>query len=424
MKILSSELSMEATKGHTDVTRLALSQTRQNPNNLTQFNLNLPRNFSGTAFSYQAGASSTSTIENSTENGEKLCTVESQHTLAKELVQTLTGRSASVTTDSQHSPSTELITGNRRPVTRFYRVGNQPFQINLGVNATTIETQSLKVNSSGSVRTEDGREINFTLDLFMESREVSQTITGFSGLGGVLVDPIVLNFTAGLDMLEDDFSFSFDLDCDGEEENICGLKSGSGFLALDKNSDAIINDGSELFGPLTGSGYNELAVYDVDHNNWIDENDPIFEQLLVWMGSGSGNGELVSLKEAGVGAIALAHVSGGKFNLKNEYGQVMATVDSSGLFLTEDGAVHSMQELDLLVQDENEPGQSDDTEGAFNQMDFIRVLKEKIRQHRRDMLAALHRKEHDELTAAERESWLQKRFWQWNEYKSDEPELS
>ena len=45
-----------------------------------------------------------------------------------------------------------------------------------------------------------------------------------------------------------DQKFYFDLDADGELDEISTLASGSGFLALDKNGDGIINDGSELFG--------------------------------------------------------------------------------------------------------------------------------------------------------------------------------
>jgi hypothetical protein len=31
-----------------------------------------------------------------------------------------------------------------------------------------------------------------------------------------------------------------------------------------------------LFGPQTGNGFAELAEYDEDKNNWIDENDSIY----------------------------------------------------------------------------------------------------------------------------------------------------
>ena len=79
----------------------------------------------------------------------------------------------------------------------------------------------------------------------------------------------------------------------------------SGFLALDKNSDGIINDGSELFGTKTGNGFSELAEYDSDGNGWIDENDEVYDQLKVWVKDENGKDTLLSLKEANVGAICL-----------------------------------------------------------------------------------------------------------------------
>ena len=60
-----------------------------------------------------------------------------------------------------------------------------------------------------------------------------------------------------------DQTFYFDLDADGKEEEISVL-NGSGYLALDKNGDGTINDGSELFGTRNGDGFADLAQYDED----------------------------------------------------------------------------------------------------------------------------------------------------------------
>ncbi len=58
--------------------------------------------------------------------------------------------------------------------------------------------------------------------------------------------------------------FEFDLDFDGDPEQISYVGSGSGFLALDLNDNNQIDAGNELFGPETGHGFSELAQYDVD----------------------------------------------------------------------------------------------------------------------------------------------------------------
>jgi hypothetical protein len=79
-------------------------------------------------------------------------------------------------------------------------------------------------------------------------------------------------------------------------------------LALDKNDNDKIDDGGELFGVNTGDGFGELSAYDEDGNNWIDENDSIFSDLRVWEKKSNGESSLVTLGEAGIGAIYLANV--------------------------------------------------------------------------------------------------------------------
>ncbi len=61
-----------------------------------------------------------------------------------------------------------------------------------------------------------------------------------------LTDPLVINLDTEAASVSDQ-KFYFDLDADGHAEQISFLNSGSGFLALDKNGDGVINDGSELF---------------------------------------------------------------------------------------------------------------------------------------------------------------------------------
>ena len=122
-----------------------------------------------------------------------------------------------------------------------------------------------------------------------------------------LYDPLVINLDTDATELSDQ-TFYFDLDADGEEEEISMLK-GSGYLALDKNEDGIINDGSELFGTGNGDGFADLARYDEDGNGWIDENDSIWSKLKIWCKDEKGNDVLYKLSDKGVGAICLQNVS-------------------------------------------------------------------------------------------------------------------
>ncbi|MBD5147889.1 MAG: hypothetical protein HDT19_03760 [Oscillibacter sp.] len=198
--------------------------------------------------------------------------------------------------------------------------------------------------SSGSVVTSDGRSIGFNISLEMSrSFETAYSITGQEE---VFTDPLVINLDTQAAALSD-VTFFFDLNCDGEAEEISGLDSASGFLALDKNGDGKINDGSELFGAKTGDGFSELAQYDEDGNGWIDENDSIFSKLSVWVQCGDGEGKLLSLSEADVGAIFLGKQNS-QFTLANSYGDENAVVRSTGVYLKEStGLAGTVQHVDF-----------------------------------------------------------------------------
>ena len=123
-----------------------------------------------------------------------------------------------------------------------------------------------------------------------------------------------------------------------KRQQIAFVGSNSGFLALDRNNDGKVNDGRELFGTATGEGFAELAAYDQDGNQWIDENDAIYQNLRIWSKDGQGNDQLVGLGERGVGAIYLGHVTS-PFSLKDSENVLVGQIRESGVFLNESGAV-------------------------------------------------------------------------------------
>lgn len=208
------------------------------------------------------------------------------------------------------------------------------------------ETEQTTVSASGVIKTADGKTINFQLDLSMSRSYAESTDISLRAGNAQRKDPLVINFGGSAAQLTDQ-KFSFDLDGDGNNEEIAQLGSGSGYLALDKNGDGKINDGKELLGPTTDSGFGELAALDQDHNGWIDENDAAFKQLKIWVPNADG-GQLMSLADAGVGALALAHV-GSKFELRGQGNSDLGGIRDTGIFLYEDGRVGSLQEVDLTV---------------------------------------------------------------------------
>lgn len=212
------------------------------------------------------------------------------------------------------------------------------------------EEEETSFSTTGTVKTADGREIEFNLSMTM-SRSFEESYAGAATFGpsleqARLCDPLVINLDSNCANVSDQ-TFYFDLDADGVLDEISGLSAGSGFLALDKNGDGKINDGSELFGAKSGDGFADLAAYDEDGNGWIDENDPIFDKLRVWTKDSSGKDVLCAIGKAGIGAIYLGNaqtdfaLNSAKDNSTN------ALVRKTGIFLYENGGVGTVQHLDM-----------------------------------------------------------------------------
>ncbi len=210
------------------------------------------------------------------------------------------------------------------------------------------EAEQTTFSASGKVTTADGRELDFSLQLSMSrSYHTESDVSLRLGDAARKTDPLVLNFSGTAAQLTDQ-RFAFDLNADGQAEQINFVAPGSGFLVFDRNGDGKVNDGRELFGPATNDGFQELSALDSDGNGWIDESDPAFNQLQIWTRSSDGNDQLQSLAAAGVGAIALSRVST-PFDIKNNDKQLLGHIRNSGIFLQESGAAGTIQQIDLTA---------------------------------------------------------------------------
>jgi len=201
-----------------------------------------------------------------------------------------------------------------------------------------IKSQKLDVAMSGFVRS-GGKKIEINMNLsfsstFVQAHSIDKTL---------FYDPLVISLDSDLPNL-DTKTFDFDIDMDGNSDQISMLKKGSGFLALDKNSNGSIDDGYELFGTQNGNGFLDLKRFDSDNNGWIDEQDPILDSLRIWI-KNRDEDSLVALGEVGIGAIYLGYEKG-SFDIRDEE-NTLGKIKSNGLYLNEDGTSGLVSQVDF-----------------------------------------------------------------------------
>lgn len=211
------------------------------------------------------------------------------------------------------------------------------------------ESEQTVFQAQGAIKTIEGQEIQFefTIEMTRHSKEESHLDLVSGTAAKKKKDPLVLNFDHNLAQLSE-FEFAFDIDADGKTENIRFVGNGSGFLSLDKNNNNKIDNGSELFGTASGNGFADLAQYDHDHNGWIDENDAIYNQLRIWVKADAQHDTLITLNDAHVGAIALANLAT-PFEIKGAAPQTFAEVQASGIYVTNEGQIKIIQQIDWLI---------------------------------------------------------------------------
>jgi hypothetical protein len=129
--------------------------------------------------------------------------------------------------------------------------------------------------------------------------------------------PILLDLdsnTANYDLTSVDEGVQFDINADGSADRVAWTRAGTnvGFLAIDRNGNRSIDDGSELFGNFTPTSNGQVAangfvaLRDLDQNQdgRVDSADAAYSQLVIWTDLNhdgrSQSDELQSLVTAGV----------------------------------------------------------------------------------------------------------------------------
>ncbi|OHE09079.1 MAG: hypothetical protein A2513_07215 [Sulfurimonas sp. RIFOXYD12_FULL_33_39] len=248
------------------------------------------------------------------------------------------------------------------------------------LSATYVEAEALNFQTKAYVKSGD-KEIALELNVSLSRSFVQQmSIESVKALQ----DPLIVELNGSFPSLSSK-TFAFDIDSDGKEDQISMLGRSSAFLALDKNSNGVIDDGSELFGTKSGNGFEELRAYDDDKNGWIDENDKIFNKLRIWRKS-EGRDELVALGEVGIGAIFLGNIAT-PFELKSSSNTQLGVMRKSGFFLFESGKAGVISQIDLAVSqiDNNEINLLIGTKESFKRVKGIKLYKNESNENEDSM---------------------------------------
>jgi hypothetical protein len=142
----------------------------------------------------------------------------------------------------------------------------------------------------------------------------------------------------------------YDVNADGRSESVGWLSTADAWLALDRNGNGLIDDGSELFGSGTtmpdGSkafdGFAALRVLDTNRDGVIDANDAAFASLSIWVDANSNAktdaGELRTLNQAGIASLSLV----ARPTAVIEQGNLIGLM---GSYTTTDGSTHEMADV-------------------------------------------------------------------------------
>ncbi|WP_155524580.1 hypothetical protein [Oleisolibacter albus] len=122
------------------------------------------------------------------------------------------------------------------------------------------------------------------------------------GLNQQKTDPLILDLDGdGVETVAP--GKIFDIDGDGRLDATAWTGSSDALLALDRNGNGRIDNGTELFGDQNGAanGFEELARYDDNGDRAIDAGDSVFTRLILL----DGDGRSWSLAEQGIVRIRL-----------------------------------------------------------------------------------------------------------------------
>lgn len=187
-------------------------------------------------------------------------------------------------------------------------------ELNVEVNSLAFEAQQ-----GGDQLAFSYQDVKFSLSLKMEQQ---------------LADPLAVDLDHdGLETTGIQNGVMFDIDGDGEKERTSFIAGDDGMIVLDKNNNSKIDDVTELFGDKSGAahGFDDLANYDDNDDQVINEADDIFEKLMIWRDiNQNGMSEKNELKSASSYGIQEFQLSYKSMIDQNQHGDLITASSKAG----------------------------------------------------------------------------------------------
>ena len=248
--------------------------------------------------------------------------------IVKKLIELLTG-------EKVKTLSIEDLTSTELPPVEEPQFGAVYEEENLSIKANRLDFFAY-----GEVRTKDGKVVRFEVNFSLFNLELDVSAKSVRSGSVALVDPLIIDLNGSPDLLSP-AKFEFDINGDGNKEKVPLLAEGKGFIFFDRNSNNRV-DGGEIVGVRSGDAFSELRSLDSDGNGWLDEDDPAFGRLRVWL-KNPRKDRTVGLSQLGVGALYTGSFNT-VFDLEN-----FGVLKNLGIYLTESGGSGILAKVDFKV---------------------------------------------------------------------------
>ena len=223
------------------------------------------------------------------------------------------------------------------------RFGQQTFNSNdrLTVEEWQLHQQELSYNMQGEFDI-NGQHLSLDYSFYIASKKIQYN--SFETTAAALKDPLIVQF-GNQSIGEISGQESFDINQDNKMDNLPVFSGDVGYLVYDKNGNNKADNGSELFGPTSGNGFNELAQLDENNNGFLDKEDSAYQQLYIWQ---PDNSTWLSLADAGIEAISTQAIAT-PYTFYDKNDEVQAQLRNSSFAISESGRGFGVHQVDVRI---------------------------------------------------------------------------